>query len=384
MSIYIVTEYSPLSTSKVEPTPATAFVLGARKLVTYPWWKISIRGNLDITKSEALPRALRGARGPNYEYLRLAPADLCLLSFSSPQLASIHLPYPSRGWLQDLSLPSHRDMDGSLDSTEASMELEVQSLMAIIQEDEAKVQALKQLLRLSVSLPVEKKDIRKVIAREIPQLVLQLHGPNARVKEYAAAVLSSVVIEPQCRDAIARAGGIPPLVSLMWNGTVKAKEYAANIIEQLSFSIGFAEEELDNVLLDDGTLMDSSFLIAAGVIPPFIDLLSHGSEEAKFHVACAFYYICERSTDEEDFVSILAAGAIPALVNLLSTDGNAWSETALKAADTAAFTLMHLTDNKDIRVAIAAAGAIPLLMEFLRSGLLSATVLKLLSCLSEN
>eukprot|EP00633_Aureoumbra_lagunensis_P005416 CAMPEP_0197306436 /NCGR_PEP_ID=MMETSP0891-20130614/3315_1 /TAXON_ID=44058 ORGANISM="Aureoumbra lagunensis, Strain CCMP1510" /NCGR_SAMPLE_ID=MMETSP0891 /ASSEMBLY_ACC=CAM_ASM_000534 /LENGTH=133 /DNA_ID=CAMNT_0042788675 /DNA_START=270 /DNA_END=668 /DNA_ORIENTATION=+ len=88
----------------------------------------------------------------------------------------------------------------------------------------------------------------------------------------------------------------------------------------------------------------------AGAIPALVNLLTSGTAAAKEKAAAALWNL---AINDENKVFIAEAGAIPALVNNLLTSG-----TAI-ANKNAAGALGTLAVNDEDKVAIAEAGAIP-------------------------
>uniref|UniRef100_A0A7S3TBT1 Uncharacterized protein n=1 Tax=Emiliania huxleyi TaxID=2903 RepID=A0A7S3TBT1_EMIHU len=69
---------------------------------------------------------------------------------------------------------------------------------------------------------------------DVPELVLHLSGGGDKRKEQAAAALAKLARNADNRVAIAKAGGIAPLVALARGGTEVQKEYAAGALRILA------------------------------------------------------------------------------------------------------------------------------------------------------
>jgi vacuolar protein 8 len=160
----------------------------------------------------------------------------------------------------------------------------------------------------------------------------------------AAAALSNLAcysFDNQVRIAVA--GGVPPLVQLLRDGSANAKRWAARALGNL------AHGNDDNRIL----------IAEAGGIPPLVQLVHDGSTEARW-AAWALRNLAHDNAANK--VLIAEAGGIAPLVELLR-DGSAdamWSAT---------WALVYLADNNDANaVAIAAAAGLEAIVELARRG----------------
>ncbi|KAH8051973.1 hypothetical protein JL722_10418 [Aureococcus anophagefferens] len=164
-----------------------------------------------------------------------------------------------------------------------------------------------------------------------------------------------------CNDAnqilIAEAGGVPPLVHLLRNGSAEAKLRAARALGSLAFND-------DNIVL----------IAEAGGIAPLVELVRDGSAEAKEKAAWA---LCWLAGNDDNLVLIAEARGIPPLVHLLRVGS---AKVKVMAASNAAHALCSLAGNDDNLVLIteaaasalaliAEAGAVPPLVDLLRDGI---------------
>ena len=140
----------------------------------------------------------------------------------------------------------------------------------------------------------------------------------------------------------AGAGGIPPLVDLLRDGSAEAKLSAASTLSILAYS----------------NIANQNLIAKAGGVPPLVELLRDGSAHAKRSAASALHYLASR--DSRDLIA--KAGGIPPLVDLL------YDESA-DAELSAASALHYLAYNNDANaVAIAAAVSLEALVQLARRG----------------
>ena len=98
-------------------------------------------------------------------------------------------------------------------------------------------------------------------------------------------------------------------------------------------------------------------IIAAGALPPLVALLSAGSSAAVQEQSAWAIFVL--AFDSDSVIKIIAAGAIPPLVALLG------SHSTATAQEVAAMVLQKIAAYADSSAKIAAAGAIPLLVTML-------------------
>eukprot|EP00900_Chrysochromulina_parva_P027522 jgi/Chrpa1/9403/Chrysochromulina_OHIO_Genome00013106-RA len=168
--------------------------------------------------------------------------------------------------------------------------------------------------------------------------------------------------DDESRVAIARAGGIVPLVALLTAQDPAAGAEAARALRNLS--------------VDD----ENSVSIAqAGAIPLLVGLTQSGTDGQKENAAFALRTL---ACNAENQVTIAQAGGIPPLVALVQSGTDGQIENALIA-------LKNLSINAENQVTIAKAGGIPPLVALLQSGTdgqkeKAAGVLQGLACNAEN
>ena len=181
---------------------------------------------------------------------------------------------------------------------------------------------------------------------EIEGLVRALREGDDAAKLAAARSLHPLV-QRNASDRVlfAEAGGIPPIVELLRDGSADAKQQAARAIGHLAF----------------GNAAANKVAIAEhGGIPPLVELLRDGSADAKEQAARAIGHLAFGNAANK--VAIAEHGGIPPLVELLR-DGSAGAKSM------AVWALRFLADSNDANVvALAAAVGLDALVELARRG----------------
>ena len=123
-------------------------------------------------------------------------------------------------------------------------------------DDAAKLAAARALSDLTCYLPRSVLDANKVAIAEaggIPPLVELLRDGSAEAKRQAVRALGSLAYNNNANDAnqalIAEAGGIPPLVELMRDGSAEAKSMAAWALHNLAWDSHWQWDNADNQVL---------------------------------------------------------------------------------------------------------------------------------------
>ena len=179
---------------------------------------------------------------------------------------------------------------------------------------------------------------------EIEGLVRALREGDDAAKTAAARALRNHTYHNDAnKDLIAEAGGIPPLVELLRDGSANGKLWTAGALGNL------ARDAANRDLIAE-----------AGGITPLVELLRDGRVEAKAEAARALWNLaCDNGANK---VAIAEAGGIPLLVELLR-DGFA------DARRSAAGALCNLANNNASNaVAIAAAVSLEALVQLARRG----------------
>ena len=187
---------------------------------------------------------------------------------------------------------------------------------------------------------------------EIEGLVRALgEGDDAAKTAAAGALYSHAYGNVGNKAAIAEAGGIPPLVDLLRDGSMGAKEQAAAALGMLALTTP------DN---------NRVAIVEAGVILLLVELLRDGSADAKRWAAWTLGNTASNSLDTnpntDTRILIAEAGGVPPLVQLLR-DGS------VHAKAQATRVLGHLAYNNDGNaIAIAVAVGFEALVQLARRG----------------
>jgi vacuolar protein 8 len=191
-------------------------------------------------------------------------------------------------------------------------------------------------------------------AGAIPALA-QLLGPSSTdaVHVHAAGALKQLAQNYENAVAIASAGAIPPLVQLLGLGNAAdVQERAAGVICDLAAAGHGSGLGWDG--LSPGVALANA-IVAAGAIPPLVQLLGVNTNAAAALASIAMY--------AEHAAGVAEAGAIPLLVQLL---GPGFDDVA---QENAAGVMINLVghDHSWCMVMVTA-GAIPALVQLTRSG----------------
>jgi hypothetical protein len=185
---------------------------------------------------------------------------------------------------------------------------------------------------------------RVAIARAggIEPLVALLTAQDPAAGAEAARALRSLANNNDENEVlIAQAGAIAPLVTLVQSGTAGQKEQAAGALRSLAV-------DAENKVL----------IAQAGAIAPLVTLVQSGTAGQKESAAGA---LANLAVNDENEVLIAQAGAIAPLVTLVQSGTDGQKEHAAGA-------LRNLAANAKHKVLIAQAGAIAPLVTLVQSG----------------
>ena len=129
---------------------------------------------------------------------------------------------------------------------------------------------------------------------------LALDGPSGQYSADAACALGNLATERIGCDSIREAGGIPPMIALIRNGTESQKEFAARALRKL------AESKANAVQICD-----------AGAISPLVRLVKHGTETQKEEGAFALGTLAKDDTNDAYITQLHNEGGVSPLVELL-------------------------------------------------------------------
>ena len=180
--------------------------------------------------------------------------------------------------------------------------------------------------------------------------LLEDEWPSDSTKVHAATVLTELWHRNHNRRDAIDESAIRPLVMLLQSENDSVDKVAAVATMALrSLAYGGMSFTAHGVR----EMRDS--IAAAGAIPALVDVVKNGSDRSKKHAASALWTL---AVHHEGNKALIAASAIVPLVQLLR-DG---SDDAKKAAARTLSQLAVDVVDAENRVAIAAAGAIPLLV----------------------
>jgi len=184
---------------------------------------------------------------------------------------------------------------------------------------------------------------RVAIARAggIVPLVALLTAQDPAAGAEAARALQSLALNAENRVVIAQAGAIVPLVTLVQSGTDGQKEHAARALGSLAFN-------------DENQVL----IAQAGAIAPLVTLVQSGTAGQKEQAAGALRNL---AFNAENQILIAQAGAIAPLVTLVQSGTD-------RQKGHAAVALASLAVNAENKVLIAQAGAIAPLVTLVQSG----------------
>uniref|UniRef100_A0A7N0UWE8 U-box domain-containing protein n=1 Tax=Kalanchoe fedtschenkoi TaxID=63787 RepID=A0A7N0UWE8_KALFE len=143
---------------------------------------------------------------------------------------------------------------------------------------------------------------RRLLAPAIPPLVSMIRSPSPPEFHQAAllALLNLAVKDDKNKITIVDVGGLEPIISFLQSKCMNLQDYATATLLTLSAS---------------ATLKPT--IGASGAIPFLVDILSHGSPQAKAEAITVLYNL---STYPNNLVAILSANPMPSLVDFLKVD----------------------------------------------------------------
>ncbi|KAE8039039.1 hypothetical protein FH972_011487 [Carpinus fangiana] len=178
-------------------------------------------------------------------------------------------------------------------------------------------------------------------AGAIPLLVSLLSTPDSRTQEHAVTALLNLSICEDNKESIISYGAVPAIVHVLKKGSMEARENAAATLFSLS--------------VVDGNKITIG---ASGAIPPLVTLLSEGTQRGKKDAATALFNLCIYQGNKG---KAIRAGVVPTLMRLLTEAGGGMVDEALAI-------LAILASHPEGKAAIGAAEAVPVLVEVIGSG----------------
>ncbi|XP_057474683.1 U-box domain-containing protein 1-like [Actinidia eriantha] len=189
-------------------------------------------------------------------------------------------------------------------------------------------------------------DNRRLIAEAgaIPFLVTLLSSPDPRIQENAVTGLLNLSIFENNKILIMAAGAIDSIIDVLLSGkTTEARENAAAAIFSLS-------------IIDDYKVMIG---VRPRAIPALVKLLGEGSTTGKRDAATALFNLAVYNVNK---ASVVVAGAVPLLIDLLMDDKAGITDDAL------AVLALLLGCSEGVEEIRKSRGLVPLLIDLLRFG----------------
>ncbi|XVE59243.1 hypothetical protein DITRI_Ditri05aG0030300 [Diplodiscus trichospermus] len=178
-------------------------------------------------------------------------------------------------------------------------------------------------------------------AGAIPVLVSLLSTPDSRIQEHAVTALLNLSICEDNKGSIISFGAVPGIVQVLKKGSMEARENAAATL----FSLSIVDE-------------NKVTIGASGAIRPLVTLLSEGTQRGKKDAATALFNLCIYQGNKGKAVR---AGVIPTLMHLLTEPGGGMVDEALAI-------LAILASHPEGKSAIGAAEAVPVLVDVIGNG----------------
>ncbi|XP_022755758.1 U-box domain-containing protein 13-like isoform X2 [Durio zibethinus] len=178
-------------------------------------------------------------------------------------------------------------------------------------------------------------------AGAIPLLVSLLLTSDSRTQEHAVTALLNLSIYEDNKRTIVSSGAVPGIVQVLKKGSMEARENAAATL----FSLSVVDE-------------NKVTIGASGAIPPLVTLLSEGTQRGKKDAATALFNLCIYQGNKGKAVR---AGVVPTLMHLLTEPGSGMVDEALAI-------LAILASHPEGKSAIGAAEAVPILVDVIGNG----------------
>lgn len=178
-------------------------------------------------------------------------------------------------------------------------------------------------------------------AHIIPTLITLLLSPDLETQEHVVTTVLNLSIHEANKSLIAEEGGIPPIVEVLRSGNMAARENAAAAL----FSLSAVDE-------------NKAQIGACGAIPPLVELLRDGNTRGKKDAASALFNLCIYPPANRS--RSVRAGLVPVLLEFMSSPAEAMGDESLAI-------LTILSSHEEGAKAIGDAGALPLLMEYIKA-----------------
>ena len=176
----------------------------------------------------------------------------------------------------------------------------------------------------------------------IPPLVELLSSSNSAVQQEAVGALRQLALSADNKALIAEAGGIPPLVSCLKSTSIWAQHCAAEALGNLmaDWIVVVDREFIPMPEATDIAEANRASIAAAGAIPPLVELLSSTTPHVQAAAAWALRNLALSADNKaliaENVAAIVEAEAVSRLVKLMGDRGTD------KAQEAAAELLLEL------------------------------------------
>ncbi|KAM7496559.1 hypothetical protein LguiA_020973 [Lonicera macranthoides] len=178
-------------------------------------------------------------------------------------------------------------------------------------------------------------------AGAIPLLISLLSVPDSVTQEHAVTALHNLSICEASKGSIISSGAVPGIIQVLKKGSMESRENAAAAL----FSLSVLNE--NKAIIGD-----------LGAIPPLVTLLTEGTPRGKKDATTALFYLCISQGNRGKAVR---AGVVPTLMRLIK-------EPEHDILDETLAILGLLVSHTEGKAAIGAAGAVPVLVEVIGSG----------------
>ncbi|XWS75559.1 hypothetical protein CRYUN_Cryun01aG0100800 [Craigia yunnanensis] len=254
--------------------------------------------------------------------------------------ADNHSPSPSS------SSPSSSSSD--VDVTPRGATSAVRRALQLIQSDDSdsKLQAAKEIRRLTKT----SQRCRQLLADAVIPLVsmLRVDSHESHHESALLALLNLAVKDEKNKISILEAGALDPVISFLQSENLNLQEYATAALLTLSASVN-----------------NKPIIGASDAIPQLVDILRHGSRQAKVDSVMA---LSNLSTHTDNLTIIFEASPISSIVSLLKT-----SKKSSKTAEKCCSLIESLVGFDKGRTALTAEeGGVLAVVEVLENGTLQA------------
>ncbi|XP_076910521.1 U-box domain-containing protein 45-like [Bidens hawaiensis] len=221
------------------------------------------------------------------------------------------------------------------------MDTHLHLLLRLIQDPSSQIEAAQHIRRLTKT----SNRWRRHFSPAITPLVSMLCSHSPQAHEAALLALLNLAVKDETNKiSIVEAGGLEPIVRFLQSVDPNMQEYAVAAIVTLSASP-----------------VKKLAVGASGCIPFLLEILNHGSSQAKLESIVA---LSNLSTEPNNLTLLLQSNPVPCLVNILKT-----SKKSSKITERCISVLESLVEFEDVRVLLTLEeGGVLAVVEVLESG----------------